>query len=110
MRSLNKAATARNRQSTTKCGRRRAWRRSEILYRIDLCALKARRDLDADGVTRSLQGAKIYAKKQARAYNDGRYSSSSCGKRIWAMTCMRGKQILHAAYDGRQNFIRRRPR
>ncbi|EEV16444.1 hypothetical protein CAMGR0001_2819 [Campylobacter gracilis RM3268] len=35
-------------------------------------ALKARRDIDADAVTRSLQGAKIYAKKQARAYNDGR--------------------------------------
>ena len=37
-----------------------------------LRALKARRDIDADAVTRSLQGAKIYAKKQARAYNDGR--------------------------------------
>jgi len=47
--------------------------RGEILCRIDLRALKARRDLDADGVTRSLQGAKIYAKKQARAYNDGRW-------------------------------------
>lgn len=59
--------------STTKCGRQQARRRSEILCRIDLYALKARRDLDADAVTRSLQGAKIYAKKQARAYNDGRY-------------------------------------
>jgi len=40
---------------------------------MDLRALKARRDLDADGVTRSLQGAKIYAKKQAKAYNDGHW-------------------------------------
>ncbi|WP_297904712.1 hypothetical protein [uncultured Campylobacter sp.] len=40
---------------------------AKILCRIDLRALKVRRDLDADGVTRSLQGTKIYAKKQARA-------------------------------------------
>ncbi|WP_298096864.1 hypothetical protein [uncultured Campylobacter sp.] len=32
-----------------------------------------------------------------------------CGKRIRAMTCMRGEQILRTAYDGRQNFIRRKP-
>ena len=47
--------------------------KKRILCRTDLRALKARRDLDADGVTRSLQGTKIYAKKQARAYNDGRW-------------------------------------
>ncbi len=46
---------------------------AKILCRIDLRALKVRLDLDADGVTRSLQGTKIYAKKQARAYNDGRW-------------------------------------
>ena len=77
---------------------------------MDLRALKARRDLDADAVTRSLQGTKIYAKKQARATTMDVGKTAACGKRIWAMTCMRGKQILRAAYDGRQNFIRRRPR
>ncbi|WP_298025413.1 hypothetical protein, partial [uncultured Campylobacter sp.] len=36
--------------------------------------------------------------------------AAACGKRIRAMTCMSGKQILYAACDGRQNFIHHRPR
>ena len=43
-------------------------------------ALKARRDLDADGVTRSLQGTKIYAKKQARATTMDVGKAAACGK------------------------------
>ncbi|WP_298061906.1 hypothetical protein [uncultured Campylobacter sp.] len=38
----------------------------------------------------------------------GKAAARSKGWQV--MTCMRGKQILRAAYDGRQNFIRRRPR
>ncbi|WP_298788029.1 hypothetical protein [uncultured Campylobacter sp.] len=36
--------------------------------------------------------------------------AAACGKGIWAMTCMRGKQIPRTACDGRQNFINHRPR
>ncbi|MFR8440872.1 MAG: hypothetical protein ACLVCW_03945 [Campylobacter sp.] len=39
--------------------------KKQILCRIYLRALKARRDLDADGVTRSLQGAK-YTRRSRR--------------------------------------------
>ena len=47
---------------------------------MDLRALKARRDLDADAVTRSLQGTKIYAKKQARATTMDVGKTAACGK------------------------------
>ena len=69
----NKAATARSRQARQSAAGGEHGEEAKILCRMDLRTLKARRDLDADAVTRSLQGAKIYAKKQARAYNDGRW-------------------------------------
>ena len=68
----NKATTARGRQARQSAAGGEHGEEAKILCRMDLRALKAQRDLDADGVTRSLQGTKIYAKKQVRAYNDGR--------------------------------------
>ena len=69
----NKAADGSRQTSTTKCGRKRVRRRSEILCRIDLRALKARRDLDADAVTRSLQGIKNIREEAGESHNDGRW-------------------------------------
>ena len=77
---------------------------------MDLRALKARRDLDADAVTRSLQGIKNIREEAGESLQILALVKWRLAARIWAMTCMRGKQILRAAYDGRQNFIRRRPR
>ena len=65
------AATARNRQARQSVAGGEHSEEAKILCRMDLRALKTRRDLDADAVMRSLQGTKIYAKKQAKAYNDG---------------------------------------
>jgi hypothetical protein len=39
---------------------------------MDLRALKARRDLDADAVTRSLQGIKNIREEVGESHNDGR--------------------------------------
>jgi len=40
---------------------------------MDLRALKARRDLDADAVTRSLQGIKNIREEAGESHNDGRW-------------------------------------
>lgn len=47
---------------------------------MDLRALKARRDLDADAVTRSLKGIKNIREEQARATTMDVGKTAACGK------------------------------
>ena len=69
----NKAATARGRQARQSAAGSEYGEEAKILCRIDLRALKARRDLDADAVTRSLQGIKNIREEAGESHNDGRW-------------------------------------
>ena len=104
------AATARNRQARQSAAGGEHGEEAKILCRIDLCALKARRDLDADAALVRLtrhKNIREEAGESLQTMDVGK--AAACGKRIRAMTCIRGKQILYAACDGRQNFIHHRP-